>query len=60
LGGTAARSNALADRFAAFKTHKEALKLRDEICDPTSDASDDERAAADALYDQWCKDHGAK
>jgi phage recombination protein Bet len=47
----------LADRFTACKTHKEALKLRDEICDPESTATEDEIAAAGELYDQWVKDH---
>lgn len=54
---TTAEQPTLADRFTACKTHKEALKLRDEICDPESTATEDEIAAAGELYDQWVKDH---
>ena len=50
----------LADRFAACKTHKEALKLRDDICEPTSDATEEERDAAEELYAQACKDRDWK
>jgi recombination protein RecT len=50
----------LPERFAACKTHKEALKLRDDICDPESTAMEDEIAAAGVLYDQWVKDHEGK
>jgi phage recombination protein Bet len=50
----------LPERFAACKTHKEALKLRDDICDPESTATEDEIAAAGVLYDSWVKDHEGK
>lgn len=46
---------ALPDRFTACKTHKEALKLRDDICGPESTATEDECTAAQELYDSWCK-----
>lgn len=45
----------LADRFAACKTPKEATALRDEICNPDSDASEDEMQAAQELFDSAVK-----